>query len=324
MAWARACRLPVLVVALTGALAPAASASQMVGFGGHHVRLAVNGHGRALVSFTRHGVRHRVLAWGAVNALPPTPGARQVRFRLRYHPRHWRRIHDRCAPYAGPRVVRAVALCTAPDGSFWAVQRWRRLQPNGGWPLVPGRSRLELHLSHWTGPLPHLWLKWDWSYPGLRRGPFDHLYGRFTYRGRGVYGFGSTPQGDPTDGFGRNVYVDTFDSPWGRGWKRLNSFLSHRPHGNFCDSAFPNRYGRTTPGRGTRYRALAMGPGVTPIVRWIGPPPGPYRAGAHGDPLDYHLVADHRLPFNPRVDRALDAEEQRVAGSPSDRCWNTH
>ena len=35
-----------------------------------------------------------------------------------------------------------------------------------------------------------------------------------------------------------------------------------------------------SPGIGTRYRAFADGPGVTPMVEWVGPPPGNYGASA--------------------------------------------
>src|SRR2546430_4327389 len=48
------------------------------------------------------------------------------------------------------------------------------------------------------------------------------------------YGFQSTETGQPPDTYGRNVYVDTFDSAYGTGWKRENSFLTHRPKGSFC------------------------------------------------------------------------------------------
>ena len=56
----------------------------------------------------------------------------------------------------------------------------------------------------------------------------------------GVYGFSSTPRGNPLDSYGRNIYVDTFDSAYGKGWHRENSFLTHhRGHtlGDFCSAS---------------------------------------------------------------------------------------
>ena len=49
-----------------------------------------------------------------------------------------------------------------------------------------------------------------------------------------VYGFGTTQFGAPTDGFGRLIYLDTFNSAYGPGWKRENSFVPHNPTGVFC------------------------------------------------------------------------------------------
>ena len=155
--------------------------------------------------------------------------------------------------------------CKAPDGSYWALQSWQRLRGNQGGASGPW----ELRLSHWTGELPRLELKSDWAY---RR--FDHLYGAFTYQGKGVFGFRTTRGGAPLDGYGRNVYVDTFGSSYGAGWRRESSFLSQRPNGSFCYGFYP-RGGRPV-GKGTRYRATVIGPGVAPDVMWEGPAPGPY------------------------------------------------
>jgi hypothetical protein len=45
----------------------------------------------------------------------------------------------------------------------------------------------------------------------------------------------------PLDSFGRNIYVDTFSSPYGAGWKRDNRFLTHNAKGSFCYGFFPSR-----------------------------------------------------------------------------------
>src|SRR3954454_8079733 len=104
--------------------------------------------------------------------------------------------------------------------------------PNlGETPWLPAQSVWELHLSHWSGPLPLLEIHLDWVNTQKAR----HLFGRLAYLGLPVYGFGSSSLGNPTDSFGRNIYLDVFNAPgYGPGWKRENSFLAHNPGGNFC------------------------------------------------------------------------------------------
>jgi hypothetical protein len=70
------------------------------------------------------------------------------------------------------------------------------------------------------------------------------------------------------------VYVDTFGSSYGAGWKRENSFLTHRSKGTFCYGFYP--HGSHPTGRGTKYRATVIGPGVTPDILWQGNAPGAY------------------------------------------------
>jgi hypothetical protein len=93
-----------------------------------------------------------------------------------------------------------------------------------------------------------------------------------------VYGLASTSRGDPLDSFGRNLYLDTFDSVYGAGWKRENSFLTHKSTGAFCYSINPHN--PHPAGNGKRYRATIKGPGVTPVVMWEGASPGPFDRNA--------------------------------------------
>jgi hypothetical protein len=162
-----------------------------------------------------------------------------------------------CRPYTGPELVFGVAACDGPDGSHWALQTWRRLQPNFGGVRAPW----ELHASHWTGDLPKLEVWLDWSYAGR----YQHLFGRYTYRGVPVHGFSSTHRGSPRDAYWRNLYLDTYDSSYGQGWRRENSFLSHKGTGVFCYGFYPHRGRR---GTGSAYRLVVQGPGVTPLVSW--------------------------------------------------------
>ena len=257
-----------------------AAASQLLTRGASDVSLVVNGKGEALVTYTAGGKVVHVLAWGAVNAIKPDAGEKQVEFQLdyaggygKYRTEYWQTFGHECGRYSGPPIAWAVTVCAAPDGSNWALQAWPRGLPDYGVAPSPDQAAPELHLSHWTGALPILTVKTDWAY---RR--FDHLFGSFAYEGVGVHGFRSTSAGSPLDSFGRNVYVDTLDSAYGAGWRRENSFLTHNPNGTFCYGFYP--HGGHPSGDGKEYRATVMGPGVTPDVMWEGPAPGPYERAA--------------------------------------------
>ncbi len=180
-----------------------------------------------------------------------------------------RSFEGSCPNYTGPALAWFLTACTAPDGSFWAVQSWQRQLPNYGLDPNATQSVWELRLSHWTGDMPVLTVQMDWAWHR-----WDHLFGTYTYRGMPVHGFASTTTGQPLDGFGRNLYLDTLDSAYGPGWKRENSFLMHKGTGAFCYSVNP--HGSRPAGNGVRYRATIQGPGVTPDVMWEGVPRGPY------------------------------------------------
>jgi hypothetical protein len=247
-------------------LAPSALGSQLIGRDATNVRLQVDAEGHALVSFRSGGTARTVVAWGAVDARDPSRTQPQVAFSLTVGGAIGANV---CGAYRGPPLAWKVAACTAPDGTHWAVQAWQRTLPNYGAPATGETGAWELHLSHWSGPLPELEISTDWSY---RR--FHHLYGRLTYRGAPVFGFRSTRYGVPLDAYGRNIYVDTFGSGYGAGWKRENSFLAHNPRGTFCYGFYP--HGAKGTGQGAAYRATVIGPGVTPDVMWQGPAPAAF------------------------------------------------
>jgi hypothetical protein len=266
-----------VLAALAAFLFPAAAhASTLIDRNASGVTLAVNGQGQALISYTARGKRWNVLAWGAVDALAPAPGRRQVNFKLDYsggwgtYKRDvWKTFKNACSPASGPALAWAVTACTAPDGSHWALQSWQRMLPNYGQRPTAAQAVWELRLSHWKGELPDLTIHPNWAYR-----KFDHIFGLFTYAGIPVHGFSSTAAGAPLDSFGRNVYLDTFNSAYGAGWKRENSFLTHKNAGTFCYGFYP--HGSRPAGAGERYRATIIGPGVTPDVMWQGQPLGPY------------------------------------------------
>jgi hypothetical protein len=280
-------RIALVAVAAVACSAAPANASELIARNATQVRLEVNRDGKALLTYRSQRKVRRVLAWGAINAAASESGRRQVAFQLDYSGGWgkfrvpvWKTFEDACAPARVP-LAWLVTACRAPDGSYWAVQSWQRTLPVYGMPAAPGRDAWELRLSHWSGPVPDLEVRFGWTY---RR--FHQIFGRFTYRGLPVYGFSWKPTGEPLDDYGRNIYVDTLDSAYGKGWHRENGFLTHRPTGGFCYGFYP--HGDRPSGRGVRYRATVMGPGVAPDAYWEGSPPLAYDRG-------YDLLADSHL-----------------------------
>jgi hypothetical protein len=295
--------LVVLPLALAGlVLASAASAAQLVDRNATGVQIRVNPKGEALLTYHKSGAVKHVLVWGAVNALTPQQGTQQVKFKLdyaggwgKYHTLYWKTFKGSCGPYDGPTLPDVVAACTAPDGSYWAAQSWPQPLPDLGFdPWTAALRAKWLEISHWTGDVARLETGMDWVYGGR----FQGLFGRYTYRGQPVYGFGTTHFGAPTDGFGRLIYLDTHDSVYGPGWHRENSFVPHNPTGAFCYGFYPfdptvggykhppGWTARRGPGTGDQYRLFAEGPGVTPDVSVLVPPLHPYDAG---NPADVQL-----------------------------------
>lgn len=299
-------RCLVLACALGVALSLAgtASASQLIARNASQISLEVNARGTALVTYRAQGKLTHLLAWGAVNARqrPASPKIKQVAFKLDYsggwlhHRQTWRHFKNTCRAYDGPELAWFVAGCTAANGSYWALQSWQTALPDLGLaPWLQSQKTWWLHLSHWTGNLAKLDVYTDWIYGGR----FQEVFGQYTYNGVGIRGFATTRVGAPTDGYGRLLFLDTYDSSYGKGWLRENSFVSHGPPGMFCYGFYarnpwqggyahprstPNR--KRGPGTGELYRITAPGPGVTPDVLWQGAGLHPYD---RNDPADVSL-----------------------------------
>ena len=244
------------------------------------VKLAVNGNGVALLTYRSEGRLNHTLAWGAINARTPTRGMKQVKFKLDYsggwgshRKAMWKGFRNACGPYEGPGAPLSRRRLHGARRLALGVQKWQRRLPNFGLRPTFEQRAVELHLSHLSGDLPEFVVKVDWVYRH-----FDHLYGWLTYKGKGVYGFKATSYGSPLDTWGRNVFVDTYNSRYGRGWKRENGFLTHRASGGFCYGFYP--HGSRPIGKGEQYRATVMGPGVTPILFWQGAGARPVRPHA--------------------------------------------
>jgi hypothetical protein len=262
-----------------------ASCAQLIDRNATAVVLQVDAKGEAMLTYTVDGNVKHVLAWGAVNAAPPSRGGKQVSFSLdysggwgKYHATaYWQSADWVCLPYDGPPLAFKVAACKGLDGSYWALQEWPQPLPDLGYaPWTTGQQASWLELSHWTGnTIATLSAYTDWVYDGR----YQEVFGRLSLGGLPVYGFGTTRYGVPTDSFERLIYLDTFDSRYGPGWHRENSFVSHNPTGAYCYGFYPfdpthggyqHPPGQTTargPATGSRYRLTAEGPGVTPLVQ---------------------------------------------------------
>src|ERR1043166_5578865 len=214
-------RRPVFLVVLVAALlAPAsASASLKVASWARHPTLKVGANGAAEGDWTSGHRRHSVVIYrnGAMRYCQHVKG------------------RDRSFPTTAVSVPMALAVRQTPNGTYWALQAWRRLRA----------GPLELRFSRWKGAPTLLTLdaaccKWR----------SENVVGQATFHGKPIFGRHATRTGVPLDKFGRNVYLDTFR---GGAWKRMMGILTHRKTGRF--SLWIRPYWR-----GTAYRGTIIGP----------------------------------------------------------------
>jgi hypothetical protein len=117
----------------------------------------------------------------------------------------------------------------------------------------------------------------DWAFNGQAH----NLFGRLLYNGVPVHGFHTVKgTGAPQDRYGRGLYINTFDSAYGRGWTRETSIVFRNPTGVFCysfwsthDVSLPGQPARPA-GNGSKYRIDVVGPGVTPNLAVVVADPG--------------------------------------------------
>jgi hypothetical protein len=136
---------------------------------------------------------------------------------------------------AGAALTWAVVVRQAPDGSFYALQSWQRL--DGG--------PVELRFSRWRGDPTKLTLR-----AVCCRWRGENVEGTASFHGRPIFGFKATPRGAPLDPYGRNVYLDTYR---GGRWQRMMGILAKRPTGSFSLWIRPVW-------AGTAYRGTISGP----------------------------------------------------------------
>ena len=96
----------------------------------------------------------------------------------------------------------------------------------------------------------------NWTYGGHLQG----LFGRLTYRGEAVHGF-RTPSATRSDPYARFVYIDTFNSVYGPGWKRDTGIVTHLRNGAFCYSFVAQAPPPGYPSKSRGARATASGTG---------------------------------------------------------------
>jgi hypothetical protein len=271
---------PLLAALAAAATTSAVASERLQDANVTFLSLKVNAKGEALLTYRRSDGRLRhVLAWGAINARAPSQDLPQVRFRWDYaggwgkyrKGMYWKGFEDRCQPYDGPALAMLVAACKAPNGTYWTVQAWQRRLPLLGFePWLPQQSNWELHVAHFSGELPKLEVFPNWTYDGRWQG----VFGRYTYLGQPIFGYGANAKGVPRDRYGRNLYIDTLNSAYGPGWRRESGILTHRGTGTFCHSFVPQRPFAGYPSRvvrpaaaGERHRITVGGPGVMPVMQ---------------------------------------------------------
>ena len=204
------------------ALSGNALASPLVDRNATGVKLEANTNGKALLVYRAHGTMRHVLVWGAMNALFPSRSSPQVKFKLDYSGGpNWQGFPNMCRAYDGPPLPDVVAACKLLDGTYWAAQQWAQPLPDLGFaPWNATQSAKWLEISHWQGPIPTLSAYTDWVWSGR----FQEVFGVYTYAGQPVHGFGTSRYGVPSDGYGRLIFLDTYNSVYGSGWRRENSF----------------------------------------------------------------------------------------------------
>ena len=96
----------IACTAMAATLAPAAPASELIARNATNVRVQADAQGRALVSFRSEGQSRQLLAWGAIDARPPSPTQAQVAFKLQYGGGLGPNV---CGAYRGPPLAWRVA-----------------------------------------------------------------------------------------------------------------------------------------------------------------------------------------------------------------------
>ena len=160
----------------------------------------------------------------------------------------------------------------------------------------------------WDAALLQAYPRWSKFYSGTRKHSakkhFPVLFGSLTFGGVGVYGPGNR-YGSPTNEYGRNVYIDTYDSDYGPGWRRMMGVLTQPRNGTFCYE-FAKKggsKGKTGISKRNVYRMTVIGPSLTPVVsKNLRGPTFPYGNASYNPLTDTWLTGTN---FSPEQTAAL-------------------
>lgn len=265
--------------AFLAAFVPTAAASDLVAVKTTKEALQVNAKGIAKVSYKQKRKQYCVLYRGALNAGAFARNGKPNAVGFKYdrscgwkskwiNSKERKKFKNVCGPYTGPALPYVVAQCTHPDGSHWVIQKWARTTANYGG--NPAKSVKETRLSHFTGDPAKLDIYPNWSWNGR----FFHIFVQFTYQGKPWFALNFRENGYVTDGVGRNVVIDSFNSDMGPGWRRVNAVLTHRPSGQMCFGFSPKTMSNGKKSgsgysRDNLYRLGVPGPGVSPDIETV-------------------------------------------------------
>ena len=173
---------------------------------------------------------------------------RQVEFKLDYsggYGKHrtpyWKRFGWVCHPYDGPPLAWCRRL-QGPRRLLLGAPGMAAQLPNYGVP-PSGRTQPARSCGSPTGPASSPKLE-GLQPTGSTNGPLPGGLRHATATRAYTASAGSAPprvRATPTDKYGRLLYLDTYNSGYGAGWMRKNSFVSHGPPGMFCYLARPPR-----------------------------------------------------------------------------------
>jgi len=307
-------RLLVLLALASAVLAPGAGASQVISTSTvTGLTLGVNTKGEALLTYTQGGKVVHVLAWGAINAIPPTPTGKQVAFQLDYSGgfdkyynqdaavqqlrKEFTKIRYTPGYLANP-VTKKLQQASQFASNYWKTGGFSCGKYDGpalAWAVTACKAQDGTYwaVQSWQRDLPdygvaptatqaswevHL-AHWKGPLPELTISTdwawnqWDHIYGTYTYDGAPVYGFKSTAVGAPLDTFGRNLYLDSFSSDYGTPGWARVNSWLTHNPEGSWCYGLYPHGAGNHTGDGTKYRLTIIGPGLTPDIMTEFAPP---------------------------------------------------